>query len=274
MAILSKDITTGGHWYRSDGTPVHTLQLPDGQGRRPTTIKDARRMNLFPSVTSILNILDKPGLEVWKQNQVALASLRTPKKPRESEEYWCRRVRGAAFDQVGKAADLGSAIHDALERGMNGEAYNTELSVYVESVMKWKESTGIEIAEREIRIVNLDHGFAGTADVFFRYGESGVGILDYKTKKTRPGVEVVAYDNQAMQLASYAATFWGEENIHRVVGANVFISSTEPGRMEVVKHDNLNRSWNAFKNLAALWRHLNDYDPRGRVNRRGGKDVS
>jgi len=262
VAVLSKDLMSSGHWYRSDGTPVHTLPSPNGQGRRPTTIDDARRMRLFPSVTSILNILAKPGLESWKLTQVALASLRTPKQLGESENYWCRRVRNAAFDQVEKAADLGSAIHAALEQGMNGEPYNPELSVYVEPVIRWKESTGIEIVEREIRIVNLNHGFAGTADVLFRYGTNGIGILDYKTRKTKPGVEVSAYDAQAMQLASYAATYWAEENIHRVVGANVFISSTEPGRMEVVKHANLIRHWEAFKRLAGVWRHLNDYDPR------------
>jgi len=262
LAILSKDITAGGHWYRSDGTPVHTLPSPGGQGRRPTTIDDARRMNLFPSVTSILNILAKPGLETWKLNQVALASLRTPKQMSEPEGYWCRRVRSAAFDQVDRAADLGSAIHEALEQAMDGRPYNDDLKVYVEPVMKWKESTGIDIVEREIQVVNLEHGFAGTADVLFKYGTCGIGILDYKTRKTKPGVEVSAYDAQAMQLASYSATYWGEENIHRVVGANVFISSTEPGRIEVVKHEKFGRHWDAFKHLGALWRHLNDYDPR------------
>jgi RecB family exonuclease len=213
-------------------------------------------------VTSILGILSKPGLEKWKLEQVALASLRTPKQAEESVEYWCGRVRSAAFDQVEEAANLGTMIHGALELAMAGEPYADDLRPYVEPVMKWKEKTGIEIVEREIKLVNKHHGFAGTADVLFRYGRNGIGILDYKTRKTKPGEEVTAYDNQAMQLAAYGATYWGEENLGRLLAANVFISTTEPGRVVVVKHPDVVRDWQAFRMVAALWRYQKGYDPR------------
>ena len=90
----------------------------------------------------------------------------------------------------------------------------------------------------------------------------GIGILDYKTRKTKPGEKVRAYDDQAMQLAAYGATFWGEQNIGKVVAANIFISTTEAGRMDVVKHTSLSHDWEAFKLVAALWRYLRCYDPR------------
>ena len=144
---------------------------------------------------------------------------------------------------------------------MAGEPYDPELRVYVQPVLDWKEKTGIEIVDREIRVVNKAEGFAGTADVLFRYGQQGIGILDYKTRKTKPGEAVAAYDNQAMQLAAYAATYWGPENIDRVLAANVFISTTEPGRMEVVKHADLARDWQAFRMVAALWRYRKGTTP-------------
>jgi len=262
MAVLSKSKVPSGHWYRPDGTPVHKLPTSDGRGERPTTVRDAKRLGLYPSVTSILSILAKPGLEKWKLDQVALACLRTPKTPEESEDYWCGRVRNAAFEQVGQAADLGTMIHGALELAMAGEPYDPELRVYVQPVLDWKERTGIAIVDREIRLVNKAEGFAGTADVLFRYGQQGIGILDYKTRKTVPGQPVGAYDNQAMQLAAYAATYWGPENIDRVLAANVFISTTEPGRMEMVKHPDMARDWKAFRMVAALWRYSKGYDPR------------
>ena len=262
MAVLTKNKFKSGHWYRPDGTPAHRLPTADGAGERTTTIRDARRMGLYPSVTSILGIMAKPGLETWKLNQVALATLRTPKAEEEGEEYWCNRVRNAAFEQVEQAADLGTMIHGALEAAMAGEKYDPAMAVYVEPVMAWKRETGILIVEREIRLVNTDHGFAGTADVMFRYGENGIGILDYKTRKTQVGKPVGAYEDQAMQLAAYAATYWGEENMGRVLAANVFISTTEPGRMEVVKHASPESDWQAFKMVAALWRYVKGYDPR------------
>jgi hypothetical protein len=262
MAILSKTKTSSSHWYREDGSPVHRMPTSDGSGERPTTIRDAKRLGLYPSVTSILGVLAKPGLEKWKLDQVALATLRTPKQEKESPDYWCNRVRNAAFEQVEQAADLGTMIHGALELAMAGEPYDPSLSVYIEPVLKWKDATGITIVDREIRVVNKEEGFAGTADVLFRYGQRGIGILDYKTRKTVPGQPVGAYDNQAMQLAAYAATYWGWENIGRVLAANVFISTTEPGRMEVVKHENLASDWQAFRMVAALWRYQKGYDPR------------
>jgi hypothetical protein len=262
MAVLTKAKVPSGHWYRSDGTPAHKLPTADGRGERATTVRDARRLGLFPSVTSILGILAKPGLEKWKLNQVALATLRTPKQTEESEDYWCGRVRNVAFEQVEQAADLGTMIHGALELAMNGEPYADDMHPYVEPVIAWKEQTGIEIIEREVRLVNQQHGFAGTSDVLFRYGQQGIGILDYKTRKTKPGEKVEAYDNQAMQLAAYGATYWGEESLPRLLAANVFISTTEPGRIEVVKHPDVLRDWQAFKLVASLWRYQKGYDPR------------
>ncbi len=262
MAVLSKNTIKAGHWYAPDGTPMHRMPTADGSGERITTIRDAKRMGLFPSVTSILGILAKPGLETWKLNQMALATLRTPKGEEEGDEYWCNRVRNAAFEQVEEAADLGGMIHGALEAAMAGEAFDPALAVYVDPVLAWKGKTGIEILEREARLVNTANGFAGTADVLFRYGQNGIGILDYKTRKTQPGKPVGAYEDQAMQLAAYAATYWGEAEVGRVLAANVFISTTEPGRVEVVKHANPERDWQAFKLIAAFWRYVKGYDPR------------
>ncbi len=43
---------------------------------------------------------------------------------------------------------------------------------------------------------------------------------------------------------------------------NVFVSSTEPGRVEWVHHGDLTPDWGAFRLLCGLWRHLKGYDPR------------
>ena len=262
MALLTQNKLQSSHWYFEDGTPAHRLPTKDGEGDRPTTLKDAKRLRLYPSVTSVLGSLAKPGLEKWKLDQVALACARYPKLVTESDEFFCARVRNAAFEQVEAAADLGTRIHGALEAAMAGGPYDPQLAVYIQPVLAWKEETGIAVVERELRVVNKAEGFAGTADVLFRYGRNGIGILDYKTRKTKPGETVQSYDNQAMQLAAYAATYWGPENIDRVLAANVFISTTEPGRMVVVKHKSLPRDWEAFRLVAALWRYQKGYDPR------------
>ena len=51
------------HWYGQDGSPQYTVTAKDGQ-QRPTTLRDARKFNLVPSVTTVLKVAAKPGLDV------------------------------------------------------------------------------------------------------------------------------------------------------------------------------------------------------------------
>jgi RecB family exonuclease len=103
-------------------------------------------------------------------------------------------------------------------------------------------------------------------DALFTWGDGfgKLGILDFKTKKTKEGEKVEAYDEHVLQLAAYAATHYGAEYLQHVVAANLFISSTEPGRLEVVKHDKarLVEAYEAFTQMCAIWRFRKGYDPR------------
>lgn len=263
MAILTRNAMKSSHWYTREGEPMHRIMKADGSGDRSTTITDAKRLKLLPSVTGILGILAKPALESWKMNQMALATLRTPKTENEAEDYWCKRVKDAAFEQVEDAADLGSEIHAALECATAGEPWDSErFGVYVQPVLDFIAREGLCITGREKRLVNGVHGFAGQTDLLFTWGGGKPGILDYKTKKTKPGEKVGAYDEHRLQLAAYAATEYGEAALPEVKAFNVFVSSTEPGRVDHVQHGDLSRDWAAFKMLASIWRYSKGYDPR------------
>ena len=72
MVIIPREPSS--HWYFPDGTPLHQVPRADGKGSRPTSLRDARKLGLFPSVTNVLSILAKPGLEAWKQEQAILAA--------------------------------------------------------------------------------------------------------------------------------------------------------------------------------------------------------
>lgn len=264
MAVLIKRRNQSSHWYRTDGTPCHRLPCASGGGLRATTIRDAKELGLYPSVTSILGIVPKPALDKWRLLQVALASQRLTRSVNESDHYFARRIVQEAFTQVADAANLGSQVHSALEKVFDGEPVPEELSVYTDPVLDWKESKRLRFVERELCVVNKEYGFAGTMDVACCYGSSGIGVIDFKTRKTKQGEKVFPYDGQAMQIAAYGATYWGEENLSRMFGANVYISSTEPGRMEVCAYrpEELVSEFEAFKHVCAVWRHFKGYDPR------------
>jgi len=263
MAILAKPQIKASHWYLPDGTPFHSVMKKDGSGERPTTIKDARPVRAKPSVTNILGILAKGGLDTWKIKQAVLAALRSPKQETESEEYYIRRIMDSSMEQVADAADLGSSIHRALEEWLNDKIPPPDhLAVYVDPVIKWFESIDINVVATEKVLVCKRNGYAGTADVLFRYGKHGRGVIDFKTRKTVPGKEIEPYDGQSIQLSAYAAAHYGQQDLDDVLIANVYISTTEPGRMHVIKHKDVFAHYLAFLNCCALWRYLKDYDPR------------
>ena len=64
---------SSSHWYDAAGNP-----------RYDATLRTARKENLYPSVTSILSVVSKPGLDAWKMEQVALAALTLPRHPNEA----------------------------------------------------------------------------------------------------------------------------------------------------------------------------------------------
>ncbi len=261
MAVLTAKTSESAHWYARDGQPCHAQAARDG-GERKTTIRDAKRLGLLPSVTSILGILAKPGLDTWKLKKVAEAALANPKQEQESADYWIARVIEASKAETVSASDLGSRIHDALDAAFTGANLYTEMLPYVQPVIDWVNETSIEITAHEVVLTNLGEGYAGRVDALFRFGQAGIGILDYKTRKTEAGKAVTPYDGQGMQLAAYAAAHYGAEALPRVLAANVFISTTEPGRMVVCKHDRLDELYLDFLAAARLWRAVKGYDPR------------
>jgi hypothetical protein len=264
MAILSSGSAKShsAHWYTREGLPQHTQLTADGTRDRATTIKDARKLNLLPSVTSYLGLLDKPALMDWKLNQALTAADSNPRQKDETLDYWVARIKDAAHDQVVEAADKGSEIHKALEECTAGAPVPPDLEPYVRPFLNWLTEKGLQQTGREVRIVSGKYGYAGTTDCLFSFGASGKGIIDYKSKKTKPGQKVDSYPEHKMQLAAYAAAHYGEDALGDVLAANVFISTTEPGRMEVIKAGDLRPWFSAFCCLCEVWRLIKGYDPR------------
>ena len=69
--IIKTYATESTHWYAADGTPAYRIIGKNGKERN-TTVRDARERNLVPSVTTVLGLVAKPGLNTWLQQQVLL----------------------------------------------------------------------------------------------------------------------------------------------------------------------------------------------------------
>ena len=119
--IIKDHAAESGHWYTRQGEPMYTV-IGKTTGRpRNTTLKDARELNLVPSVTTILNCAAKPGLNVWLQEQVLLAALTLPRAEDEPESVWLKRVISDSKAQGRDAADLGTEIHAAIQGFYEGK---------------------------------------------------------------------------------------------------------------------------------------------------------
>ena len=262
-------MSEGNHWYTRAGRAMHEVPKASGEGMRATTLADARRTMLLPSVTGILSVMSKPQLESWKMNKVAKAALTTDKSFSLDDDAWARAVIENAFKEVDDAADLGTRSHAAIEAATQGKAFPDDLRQYVNPVLAWREANHITSMESEKVVVNLAEGYAGTMDDAFTAGDT-FGVIDYKTRRTVPKRKVTAYDGQAMQLSAYAVPYWGLEKIGKVRILNVYISTTEPGRVDVIEHEDVPKHWAAFLNVCALWRYQNNYDPREAGKSTGG----
>lgn len=247
------------HWYNKQGEAVFEVPKASGGGMRPTTLADARKLGLLPSVTTILGIIDKPQLVDWKVKQAIQACFDT--RPTGTLEEYTKAMQAKSEEQVGDAADLGTAIHAALEAAFAGKSFDQDMLRYVTPTLNKVADAGIKLVEHELRLVNAHDGYAGTTDAVMVDAQGRQGILDFKSRKTKPGQKCTPWETEPMQIAAYARSKFGFLN--GIVGANVYISTTEVGRVEIITYtsEELFEAWSGFLGASMLWSYIKGYKP-------------
>jgi len=252
MIVRDHIASEAGHWYTRDGDPMYTVPSKKDGTPRNTTLRDARERNLVPSVTTILNIAAKPGLNVWLQEQAILAALTLPRGTEETESAWLKRVVQDSKAQARDAADLGTEIHAAIQGFYEGQKASA-FPIHVQTCTKAIESHyGARnwIAERAFA---HEMGFGGKVDMH----TDGI-VIDIKTKDFDDPAKVAGYDEHLMQLAAYRVGLGMPE----ARCANVFVSRTNAD-LAVVKEwaeEDLARGWLMFTALLSFWQYKNQYE--------------
>ena len=202
--MLIKDQTSeSGHWYDKDGNPAYQIIGANGK-QRNTTLRDAKKLGLLPSVTTILGVAAKPGLDRWKQEQAILAALTLPRLDGEEESEWLSRVLSDSKAQGRDAADRGTYIHGVLESFFDGILLESipEYCRNAENALKAAFGNRLWIPEKS---GSHELGFAGKVDLHAK-GDKVKGIppvvCDFKTKEI-PLEKVVPYEDHIMQIAAY-----------------------------------------------------------------------
>ena len=222
---------------------------------RNTTLRDAREMNLVPSVTTILNIAAKPALTAWLQEQAILAALTLPRRDDEPESAWLKRVVQDSKQQGKDAADLGTAIHAAIQSYYEG-GKNTNFFDHVNSCdMAISTKFGNIKWECEKSFAH-ELGFGGKCDMLNTDGE-GI-VLDIKTKDFSDVSKPLWYEDHMIQLAAYRKGL----GFPKARCANVFVSRTNPDLAVIHEwaEDDIKRGWEMFRNLLSYWQIKNQHE--------------
>ena len=247
------------HWYTRDGKSAHTVIAKSTGLPRPTTVRDARAMNLIPSVTNILAMKSKPALETWKIDKAIIAAADHPQKPGEPRDVWLSRIATMADEESSKAAECGTMLHDALEAHLTGKGTATgETELYLRPTFEWLRKHVVEVIAAEDSFAAAE-GFAGRRDLHAII-DIGAGpraaVIDFKTQKFKGKEEATFYKEWSMQLAAYAAPLDGD-----LLLVSIAIPSDAPGRPCIQVWSNRDAAWRAFLACFELWKFEKGYDP-------------
>lgn len=249
--IVKEKVAESGHWYTKEGTPAYTTIGKTGE--RPTTLRDARKLGLLPSVTTINGMLSKAGLDTWKQQQVLLAALTLPRIPTETEQEWLSRVMQDSKATGREAAERGTAIH-AIIQGYFEQVYMPEKPPYLDSIDKALEQAFGEQLWVSEKSFGHPLGFGGKVDLMAKkmVGSDGF-VVDFKTKETDLD-KVDVYFEHEMQLAAYREGL----GIPTARCAIVFVNAlTNQVKLIEVQQDQLQKGWECFEHLLRVYQIKN-----------------
>ena len=242
-----------GHWYTQEGEPMYTIVGANGKERN-TTLRDARKEQLVPSVTTILSMIAKPQLENWKINQALNSALTLEKDSLETIEEFAYRCKQDSKRIGQEAAEKGTKIHAMIERGFLGEGTSKTYKI----IQAWLDENFPNeewIAEDSFC---ADLGYGGKIDL---YSKSGI-FVDFKTKDNLEGKDPskLVYDEHGMQLSAYAQGC-GFEDVERV---SIFVDreDTELIACHIWDKESQTKHTEMFNSILTYWKLVKNYEPK------------
>lgn len=230
------------HYYDRQGNPAYTVIGKNGV-ERPTTLRDARKDGLVPSVTTILKEAAKPGLQNWIIDQTILACLTLPKIEGESESDYIKRLKEDSRSQASKAAERGTQIHAWIQKGFCGEPVGEDGMRYFTSAQKCLLEAVGSIKWHCERSFATPY-FGGKCDI-----HSDEYVIDFKS--TDKDLETIkTWDEHDLQLAAYREGLGVKKAKCGILYIHVL---TAESKLIWIDEEKLQRGWDMFENLLNYW---------------------
>ena len=251
------------HWYDSAGEPVYTVLDKKGNERN-TDVRDARKLSLSPSVTTVLKIMYNEQLENWKKLQVLECSLTLPRYTDEPEADWIKRVVADSKEYAIKTAREGTAWHDYVAKNLETilkeeqgqlpresiamrefpdlwfeQPPESEKLIFVDDWFKHNiKGEILEIEKSFCQIVFPTTKYGGRID-FITQEDDKIYVNDIKTKNSIPDKPIAIYADDLLQLSAYG---YCARNLYRcnllfkdIIIRNILISRNE-NRIEIKEY--------------------------------------
>lgn len=234
----------------------YRVVTPNCDGSRET-------VDVFPGVTGILGVINKPALVAWSRRE-AISRVR---------EGLMQKKMKTAHVKIG-VADLELLLDDALKRPDklkdDAAATGTSAHEYIDAIIKgkpitklpneiltpvrgfseWWAASGIEFVLGDTKVASRAYGYGGSLDALgLRRGV--LVLIDFKTSRS-------LWDSFALQVAAYAKAF--EEQYNVAVPEALCVRFRKDGvrgpSFECVEVRDIDRSFAAFLAAKALHESL------------------
>ena len=253
-------VESSGHWYDAEGRSAHVILGKNGKERN-TTVADARKMGLLPSVTSVQGILHKEQLVSWRIEQAIMSALTLPKEEGEDLGEYAKRVVKDSKEQTTKAADHGSAMHACMEDILLGRpvSRNETLAPYIKTFTEWAEKNVEKTHWCEKSLVGA--GYAGRCDAYVKLRGIGDAIIDLKNRKINPKAIPFYENSDCPQLWAYRSA---SEN-PKAACVSIVLASNDASKLmtRVWDDDELYQAGIGFNALLKVWAWVKGYTPPG-----------
>lgn len=255
--------TEASHYYWPDGRPCYEVEMKSKKGEmRSTTLADARKLGLIPSVTTYLSLLSKPFLTSWKIEQAIMAALTLPAIDGESIDDRARRIVRDADQQADDARKLGTLIHSAIEDYVLRHEVTQDPTIkhLFYPFKEWWDANCVELVYSEKSVVHHQIGYAGRVDCKAKLKGIGLAMIDFKSRKPTAKGAFATYDDDAMQLSAYREA--DSLVLPRAdTCVSFLINSQEPGiHIHQWSEDDLTHAWECFKGVCHLWQKMKKFE--------------
>jgi hypothetical protein len=263
------------HYYDDDGKLIAYVPYADPKKAgqfRPTDLRDAKKLNLNPSATTVMSKINKPMVNDYRVKvalDIALNEMKFIPGIRVHDEQ-IKSIADRSMERAMEAADFGTAVHGLISDAYNntvewlGKATETQQKIANQAVL-WMIANGYVVKKSEQSFVSL-LGWAGTIDIIAEKDNEEC-VCDFKTQDALSLGDFNWYEDWPIQLAAYDLGYPSEKPRRRI---SIAISRLVPG---LISH----RDWThdkrfnnavgdkAWLSLWEYWKAVSNWEVKGEI---------